>query len=74
MRIPTAEIIVNGRKKIVNADDPRVTAGNEPDPRAEIDGMKKADLVEMLEAHGADTSGKVADLRARLKNVMFVDM
>ena len=23
MRIPTAEIVVNGRKKIVNADDPR---------------------------------------------------
>lgn len=25
MRIPTAEIIVNGKRKIVNADDPRVT-------------------------------------------------
>jgi hypothetical protein len=24
MRIPTAEIVVNGRRKIVNADDPRV--------------------------------------------------
>lgn len=23
MRIPTAEIVVNGRRKIVNADDPR---------------------------------------------------
>lgn len=24
MQIPTAEIVVNGRRKIVNADDPRV--------------------------------------------------
>jgi len=29
MRIPTAEIIVNGKRKIVNADDPRVTDAKE---------------------------------------------
>lgn len=29
MRVATAEIVVNGRRKIVNADDPRVQeAGN----------------------------------------------
>lgn len=31
MRIPTKEIIVNGKKKIVNADDPRT--GDKPKPR-----------------------------------------
>lgn len=29
MQIPTAEIIVNGKRKIVNADDPRVTHAEE---------------------------------------------
>lgn len=32
-RIPTVEIEVNGRRKIVNADDPRAVA--KPEPQAE---------------------------------------
>lgn len=43
-----------------------------PDRNA-IASMKKAEVVEWLEAHGAETKGKVGDLRARLTAIMFVD-
>ena len=33
MRIPTAEITVNGKRKIVNADDPRAKAKPAPKKR-----------------------------------------
>jgi len=33
MRIPTVEITVNGRKKIVNADDPRAQKKPEPEKK-----------------------------------------
>lgn len=45
-----------------------------PIDRDAVDAMKKSDLVELLEAHGADVTGNVASLRARLKAVMFVDL
>jgi len=32
-RIPTKEITVNGRKKIVNADDPRGNDAPKPEPK-----------------------------------------
>ena len=77
MRIPTVEIVVSGRRKIVNANDPRVKKAEAPaegiSPE-DIDRMKRADLVELLKAHGADASGKLPDLRKRLKAVMFVDI
>lgn len=42
--------------------------------RESIADMKKADLVPLLEAHGAETGGKIDDLRDRLVSVMFVDL
>lgn len=40
-RIPTAEITVNGKKKIVNADDPRVKAPANSKASAKEKGGKK---------------------------------
>ncbi|MGB1215646.1 MAG: hypothetical protein ACPG4X_19910 [Pikeienuella sp.] len=70
MQIPTVKITVDGRQKIVNADDPRVSSV--PASPDDIDGLKKAELVELLEAHGADTGGTVPKLKTRLKAVMFL--
>lgn len=39
MRIPTAEIVVNGRRKIVNADDPRA---KKPAPKKPVTRKAKA--------------------------------
>ena len=46
----------------------------EDDPRAEIAKMKKDDLIESLKAHGADTDGKVDELRERLAAIVLVDL
>lgn len=86
-RIPTAEIVVNGRRKIVNADDPRVKHGQEAVEeegreeemtRSDVARMKRADLVAALEAHGvpeARTRGvPVPKLREQLTRIMFVDV
>lgn len=74
-RLATVQIEVNGRKKIVNADDPRAAQKPSGLPsKSDIASMKKADCVEWLEAHGADTSGKIADLRDRLRSIMFVEV
>lgn len=41
----------------------------------DIDQMSRKDVVEMLEAHGVEgATGKVADLRNWLKQVMFVSI
>jgi hypothetical protein len=78
MKIPTATIEIEGRRKIVNADDPRV-AEYGVDPASEeitpegIDKMKKADLIDLLKAHGVEEpAGNVAELRDALRAVMFV--
>lgn len=43
--------------------------------RDDIDKMPRAEVVEMLAAHGVEgATGKVADLREWLKRVMFVDL
>jgi len=85
-RIPTAEIVVDGRRKIVNADDPRVTheqkaveeKGPEEVTRTSIARMKRGEVIDLLEAHGvseADCEGvKLPDLRAELTRIMFVDL
>lgn len=87
MQIPTAEIVVNGRKKIVNADDPRVKgAANEVSEkeeaqevggiptRSEIATMPKAQVIEWLEAHGVEApEGKLADLKAALVKILYVE-
>lgn len=79
-RIPTVEIEVNGRKKIVNADDPRATATLEPAaiPQSpeDVAKLKKPDVIELLEAHGAefDPTAKVGDLRGQLSGVMFASL
>lgn len=40
-----------------------------------IEKMSKADVVELLEAHGVDApTGKVADLRDQLARVMFMGL
>lgn len=41
--------------------------------REDIATMKKADIAEWLEAHGADAGGKVADMRKRLTQIMFLE-
>lgn len=76
MRIPTVEIEVNGRKKIVNADDPRAAKLKPGIPsKSDIATMKKADVVEWLEAHGVDApDGKVLDLRKQLTQIMWADL
>lgn len=42
--------------------------------RESIDTMKKADVRDLLEMHGAPTDGPVAEMRERLKSVMFVEI
>lgn len=85
MLIPTAEIVVNGRRKIVNADDPRVNAhakekrlpekGRQEVTRESIARMKKPDVVDLLAAHGVEgASGSLPSLRNQLTAVMFVDI
>jgi hypothetical protein len=42
--------------------------------KSDIATMKKADVIEWLEAHGMDSpTGSVADLRDLLRSVMFLD-
>ena len=51
-----------------------------PDPKIPvtpegIEKLKKPDLIELLKAHGVEKpEGKVDDMKARLKSVMFVDL
>lgn len=86
MRLPTAEIVVNGRRKIVNADDPRVMDGQEAVEekgraqevtRTDVARMKRAEVLDWLDAHGiaeAQLEGKpVTELRSLLSAVLFVD-
>ena len=46
-----------------------------PDAPADIDAMGKAEVRGLLEAHGAEIpqGAKVADMRAALKRVMFME-
>lgn len=89
MRIPTAEIVVNGRRKIVNADDPRVkdyaegqgvrSQGRQEEmTRTDIARMKRGEVLDLLAAHGiteAECEGvKLPELKARLSGIMFVDL
>lgn len=49
----------------------------EPDQitREDIDSMKRADVIDLLEMHGVEgATGKLADLRNWLKQVMFVEV
>jgi len=77
MRIPTVEIEIDGRKKIVNADDPRANsapAASGIPSRSEIATMPKAQVVEWLEAHGVDApEGKLPDLKAALVKILYVE-
>lgn len=41
--------------------------------REDIASMKKADVAELLEAHGIEAGGKVSEMREQLEAVMFVD-
>jgi hypothetical protein len=75
-RIETVEITVEGRKKIVNADDPRATGGAQSGipTREEISKMGKGEVVDWLDAHGVEgAKGKVADLRNQLARILYVD-
>lgn len=76
MIIPTVKIPADNARgyKIVNADDPRANApAGDEITREGIDKMPKAEVAELLEAHGAPAAGKVADMRARLKTIMFLE-
>ena len=71
-RIPTVEIEFEGRRKIVNADDPR--AVRKIPSKAEIAAMKKADVIEWLEAHGVEKpTGNLADLRDTLRATIYLE-
>lgn len=86
MRVPTETIEVNGRRKTVNADDPRVAdyavSVGEPDLSEQqpmtpddIDAMDGGDLTELLEAHGVeDIPRRLDDRREMLKSIMFVSL
>ena len=43
-----------------------------PITRETIDTMNKADLIDLLSFHGADTEGTIKELRIRLTGVMFI--
>lgn len=80
-RIPTVEIEVDGRRKIVNANDPRaqehaLTGPELPESPEDVAKLKKQDVILMLEAHDVafDKAAKVEDLREQLCNVIFVDL
>lgn len=80
-RIPTVEIEVDGRRKIVNADDPRAQEhAVEPEPELTKEGIEKMPrkgVVAALEAHGATEipeDAKLDDLRKQLIAVAFVDL
>ncbi len=51
----------------------KAVAAPEPITRKDIADMKKADVTELLEAHGASTDGNLPELRERLIATMFVD-
>ncbi|MEB3419911.1 hypothetical protein ACFSDD_11065 [Salipiger marinus] len=77
-RIPTAEIVVNGRRKIVNADDPRAQAVPErkaPEDRAAIATMPKGEVREWLEELNIEVAkgATVEEMRAALTGAMFPD-
>lgn len=40
--------------------------------RTDIQRMKKVDLIDILEMHGAPTDGSVGDLRQRATDVLFI--
>jgi hypothetical protein len=76
-RIPTVEIEIDGRRKIVNADDPRAQvaeASEIPESPEDIAKLKKPEVVMLLEAHDAvfDKTAKVDELREQLSAIMFV--
>lgn len=61
--------------KIINADDPRAMAAHEPLTRETIKSMKKAELVDLLQAHGVDKpAGAVAKLRETALSVVFLEV
>lgn len=83
MILPTVTIFADnarGRRIINEADfDPDTHelwtdgGGGLPTPD-DIDKMKRAEVAEWLEAHGAQATGKIADMRAALKRVMFIGL
>ena len=76
-RIPTVEITVNGKRKIVNADDPRAQAPEAAKAltRDDIATMSGAELSDLLDMHGiTDIPRKLDDRRALLTQAMFVEM
>lgn len=79
-RIPTVEIEVNGRRKIVNANDPRAATSAEPVPTVvpqspeDVAKLKKPEVIELLEAHEAPTDGNLPELKKRLCGVMFAEL
>lgn len=75
MQIPTVKIPADNARgfKILNADDPRATPSEDRITPETIAKMKKPDVVELLAAHGIEADGKVADLRAQLAQIMFLE-
>lgn len=63
-------------EEMVSANAARRKTQNAPDPvtRESIAKMKKADVAELLQTHGADTAGTVDEMRDRLIAVMFADI
>lgn len=53
---------------------PEIPSKSETPSKSDIAVMKKADIVEWLEAHGVDDpQGSVSDMRDQLRSIMFVD-
>lgn len=85
-QIPTVEIVVNGRRKVVNADDPRAKGASHEKEAIRQEGraqevtretvatMSGPELSELLKAHGVETIPRaLADRRAMLTQILFVE-
>ena len=74
-RIPTKTIWINGRKKIVSADDPRECDGSGGITREAVAAMDGPDLTDLLEAHGVeDVPHRLDDRREMVTRIMFMEV
>ena len=76
-RIPTVQVMVEGRLTIINADDPRASAEVTPPEitRESVADMDGGELTELLEAHGVeDVPHRLTDRREMLTRIMFADL
>lgn len=76
--IPTIKVKSGDSYAIINESDfdPKKHEKYDADPitRESIATMRKGDVRDLLEAHGVDPKGTVADMRKALIRIMFMDV